>query len=131
MPATTAGPAASGPFLSFDAGPLQARIYQNGGQVELAGPDLAGTPLANLVTFAAPAVKVAGQSLSLGRVLSSTSLANGLEVVQELGAMTVRARLTFAHDGVMRYEVVDWGGAVVEQSSVTKLARRLTVGFVS
>ena len=42
----------TGAFLSFDAGPLQARIFQDSGHIESAGPDLAGTPAANVVQYA-------------------------------------------------------------------------------
>ena len=50
--------------------------------------------------------------LRIGKVLSSTAIANGLELTQSLGAARITARLTFAHEGVMRYEVTDWGGVV-------------------
>jgi len=100
----------SGTFLSFDAGALQARIYKDTGHVEIAGPDLAGAPAANLVHFAPPAVHTAQGSLSIGGVQSSTVLADGLELTQKLGAALITTRLTFPHDGVMRYEVTDWAG---------------------
>src|SRR5437879_5853089 len=102
----------SGIFLSFDSGPLQARVFQDTGHIALAGPDLAGTPVANVILFAPPAVQTSSGSLVIGRVLSSTVLANGLEVTQALGSAQITARLTFMHDGVMRYEVTDWGGVV-------------------
>lgn len=101
----------SGPFLSFRSGALEARIYQNDGYIELAGPDLAGAPLANLIHFAPPAVQTGAGIQTIGGVTSSTTLPNGLEVKQPLGAATITARFTFPHEGVMRYEVVDWGGA--------------------
>ena len=56
----------SGSFFSFDAGALQGRIYKDSGHIELAGPNLAGTPGANLVHFAPPAVHTAQGSLSIG-----------------------------------------------------------------
>jgi len=102
----------SGPFTSFDAGALQGRIYQNAGHLEIAGPDLAGNPLANLVHFAPPAVHTAQGSFSLGAVTSSKSLANGLELRQKVNSSVITTRLTFPAEGVMRYEVVDWGGTV-------------------
>jgi hypothetical protein len=40
-----------------------------------------------------------------GGVTSSQAIANGIEVKQRAGNATVTARLTFPHDGVMRYEV--------------------------
>jgi alpha-D-xyloside xylohydrolase len=100
----------AGPFVSFDAGPLQGRIYQNSGHIEIAGPDLAGNAHANLVHFAPPAVHTAQGSFTIGAVTSSAAVAGGLDLKQKAGAAVVTTRLTFPHDGVMRYEVVDWGG---------------------
>ena len=34
----------SGPFVSFEVGALEGRIYQNTGYIEVAGPDLAAHP---------------------------------------------------------------------------------------
>jgi alpha-D-xyloside xylohydrolase len=101
----------TGAFLSFDQGPLQARIYNDTGHLELAGPDLAGKNAANLVRFAPPAIQTGAGSLLLGRVISSKQLGIGLELTQALGSSQVTARFTFIHDGVLRYEVVDWGAA--------------------
>jgi hypothetical protein len=47
----------SGAFLSFNAGPLQARIFQGTGHIALVGPDLAGTPAVSVILFATPAVQ--------------------------------------------------------------------------
>ena len=102
----------TGAFLSIDAVPLQARIFQDSGHIELAGPDLAGTPAVNVIRFAAPAVQTSNAVLRIGKVLSSTALANGLELKQSLGAAQITSRLTFALDRVMHYEVTDWGGVV-------------------
>jgi alpha-D-xyloside xylohydrolase len=116
---TIAAPAAaSSPFLFFDSGPHQARIFRDSGQLAIAGPDLAGNPHANVVIFEPPSVILAGGTFSIGRVLSSAPLANGLEVVQELGAGQVRAQLTFPVEGILRYEVLDWKGAVPSQISI-------------
>jgi len=79
--------------------------------VELTGPDLAGVPAANIIRFAPPAIRAAGGSLLLGRVLSSKQLGNGLELTQSLGPSQITSQLTLIHEGVMRYEVVDWGAA--------------------
>lgn len=115
-------PRASGDFLQFEAGTLRARIYRATGIVQLAGPDFARTPQAVALTFAVGA-RIAGQAVAIGRVISSTTLANGLELVQELalesGPTTIAARLTFAHEGVMRYEISDWRGLVAEKTSIS------------
>jgi alpha-D-xyloside xylohydrolase len=101
----------AGDFLSVDQGTLQARIYKTTGHLELAGPDLAGTKAANLVRFAPPAIQTAAGSMTLGRVSSSKQIGGGLELTQALGASQITSKLTFPHDGVMRYEVTDWGVA--------------------
>lgn len=100
----------SGSFISFDSGILQARIYQNTGHIEIAGPDLGDNRFANIVQFAPPAVQTAQGSLSIGAVTSSKTLTIGLELKQKLGNGLITSRLTFPHEGVMRYEVIDWGG---------------------
>jgi alpha-D-xyloside xylohydrolase len=109
---------ASGPFLSFNSGSYQARIFQDSGHIALAGPTFAGNPLANVVTIAPPVIESSDQSFQIGRVISSGPLANGIEVIQRLGARQVRAQLTFPLDGIMRYEVVDWGGFIPTRTSI-------------
>jgi hypothetical protein len=101
---------ASGAFLSFDSGSFQAHIFQASGHLAMAGPDLTAAPHANVVTIAPPQVESGDRTFNLGRVVSSTTLANGLDIVQQLGPRQVSSRLTFASDGVMQYEVVDWQG---------------------
>jgi alpha-glucosidase (family GH31 glycosyl hydrolase) len=108
----------TGAFLSFDSGPLQARIFQDTGHIALAGPDLNGTPHANVILFAPPAVQTSNAVLRIGNILSSTAIANGLELTQSVGAAHITARLTFAHDGVLRYEVTDWGGVAPVATAV-------------
>jgi alpha-D-xyloside xylohydrolase len=107
-----AAPRPSENLRSFDSGPLQARINMNSGELALAGPDLAGNPLANVITFAAPVVKVAGNSFPLRPILDSRALANGLELTYQVGTTAITAHLLFPSDGVLRYEVVDWNGLV-------------------
>ena len=102
----------AGPIVSFDSGPFQGRIYQNSGHIELAGPDLAGNANANLIHFAPPAAKTAQGPLTIGAVMSSAPVAGGVELKQKAGGAVVTTRLTFPHEGVMRYEVTDWGGIV-------------------
>ena len=108
----------AGAFLSFNQGQLQARIYQDTGHVELAGPDLAGAPAANIIRFAPPAVQTANGESLIGRVISSKVLGDGLELTQSLGASRITARLTFPHDGVMRYEVTDWKDVIPAATAV-------------
>jgi alpha-D-xyloside xylohydrolase len=99
-----------GDFVSTQAGPLEGRIYKTGGHIELAGPDLAGSAKANLIRFSPPAIRVTNASLLFGGVTSSQAISNGIEVKQKAGEGSITARLTFPHEGVMRYEVIDFGG---------------------
>src|SRR5262249_3236139 len=43
---------------------------------------------------------------------------NGLELTQVLGTAQITARLTFPHDGVMRYEVINFGGVAPSATAV-------------
>jgi hypothetical protein len=42
----------SGPTLTLSAGPLEARVFESTGHIQLAGPDLAGAVLANVMILA-------------------------------------------------------------------------------
>ena len=108
----------SGNFLSFTAGALQARVYEASGHVELAGPDLSDSPLSNVITFGPLLITTPEGVRELGKVISSQSLGNGLEIIQALGTSQVTAHLTFPHEGVMRYEVVEWGGVAATEVSI-------------
>jgi alpha-D-xyloside xylohydrolase len=100
----------SGPFIHFNAASIEGRIYQDTGNIEIAGPDLSGNPKANLIHFAPPAVQTVHGSVSIGAVKSSNVLPDGLQLTQKLGDATIASRFTNPHEGVIRYEVVDWGG---------------------
>jgi alpha-D-xyloside xylohydrolase len=101
----------AGTFLSFGAGSMQARVYRDSGHVELAGADLAGAPGANVVRITPPAVQLQSGTVLVGGVLASSTIAGGLELQQALGSGRISTRLTSPVDGVLRYEVTDWGGA--------------------
>jgi alpha-D-xyloside xylohydrolase len=108
--------------LTFDSGPLQARVDEVSGSVALAGPDRAGAAHATVITFEPPVVTIGGATRTIGRVLSSSALANGLGLVQDAGGTNVTAQLTFPADRVMRYEVTDWNGLKPDQTSVAAAA---------
>ena len=108
---------ATGPVLTVDAGPLQARISQTTSHIQLAGPDLSGAG-ANAVDLSPPAVLTPNGPLLFGAVLSSTPVAGGLSVRQAVGDAQVEANLTFAHDGVLHYEVTDWGSLQPLQTAI-------------
>ncbi len=102
---------ASGSFVSVSQGAFEGRVYQSDGHIALFGPDLSGAPLALSTTLAPPGAYAGGKMRYVGGVVSSTPSGGGLDLVQNLGAGTIQSRLSFAADGVLRYEVTDWGGA--------------------
>jgi alpha-D-xyloside xylohydrolase len=110
----------SGPFFRVDQGPLQARIFENTGHIELAGPDLAGAAQALTITLTPPVAKIEGQRQVLGRVVSSHTTGSGLDLVQALGTSehTVATRLSFEAEAVLRYEVVDWRGQRPSETAI-------------
>jgi alpha-D-xyloside xylohydrolase len=97
----------------------EARVFEESGHVSVLGPDLAGNPLATEVDFTPASVTVAGEPHVIGPVLSSAPFGNGLELRQQLASTSIVARLTFPSDGIVRYEVVDWGGLAVDATVVT------------
>ena len=103
--------------LTFQSGPLEARVFVDTGGVALAGPDRAGAAHATVITFRPP-IATEGQERTVGRVVSSAPLGNGFDLVQDAGGTNVAARLTFPADGVMRYEVTDWYRLSPDQVSV-------------
>jgi alpha-D-xyloside xylohydrolase len=104
-------PPANATYLSYDDGAgNEARIYTATGHIALAEPDLSGNPLNIAEVFTPPSALINGASYNLGPVLTSTSIANGLQLTQSLAGTTVTTQLTFPSAGVMRYQVVNWNG---------------------
>ena len=89
----------SGPSLTIDAGPLQARIFEDTGHIQLVGPDMAGVASANVITLAPPAVRTAAGPAVFGRIVSSSTIAGGLAVRQAVGTAQIDAQLTFVARG--------------------------------
>ncbi len=105
--------------LDSVSGVFQAQIFQDTGKIALAGPDLAGKSLNNVVTLEPPEIKFANRRVPLGRVIGMPrKTANSLEVDQDLGGAKATARFTFPAEGVMRYEVTDWGGPTPQSASI-------------
>lgn len=104
----------TGPYLSVTnaATGAEARIYQNSGHIALANGS-------NIIAFAPPAVKTGSGPATIGAVLSSTPIAGGLQVRQTFGATSIVAQLTFPYEGVMRYEVVNWGAQIINETAIT------------
>ncbi len=104
------------------SGWLEARIYTDSGKISLAGPDLAGNPLANRISFVSPQVEVGNEFHPIGQVLSSTVISNGFQLIQQLATTSIVTRLTFDVSGVMHYEVKDWRGLPVEKTIVAAVS---------
>ena len=108
----------SGDFLKLDSGTLEARIFRQTGHISLSGPNLMGTALATTVVFAPPTGKLSSGPFEIGRVVSSTSVPDGLELTQAVGTNTIKSRLSFPSEGIMRYEVTDWDGLIPSEVSI-------------
>lgn len=109
--------------LDSGSGAFQARLFPDTGGIALAGPDLAGTPLANVVALEPPEIRLAGTTASLGRVIGGPRRSSGgLEVDQDLGAAKATVRITFPAEGVMRYEVINWGGPTPRSAEIAALS---------
>ncbi len=89
---------------------IKAQIFTNWGHIQVIGQALDGTELGLTNTFMPAMATFAGNSYLIGQVLSSTPLGDGLEVRQTLLSTSIVTRLTVPHLGVVRYEVIDWGG---------------------
>jgi alpha-D-xyloside xylohydrolase len=107
----------AGDFLPLTAGGLEARIFRQTGHLSLSGPGVSGGPATTLV-FAPPTGKLGGSSFNIGRVITSAPVPNGLELTQAVGANTLKSRLSFPSDGVLRYEVTDWNGLAPSEVSI-------------
>ncbi len=115
--------AAAGPYVSITnstaQGDVEARLYTDSGHISVVGPDLSGNPLTNAIAFAPPSAKVGSETHSIGAVLSSIAISNGLEFVQKIATTSITSRLTFTGEGVARYEIVNWSGLLVQETYIT------------
>ena len=75
-----------------------------------------------VIRIAPPAVQTQAGVAVIGATASAQPLANGIELKQQLGAAQITSRLTFPHDGVMRFEVIDWGGSTPQASALAVVA---------
>jgi alpha-D-xyloside xylohydrolase len=113
----------TGPYVAYSnvVGSViyEARVYLNAGQIQLLGPDLSGNPLTNAINIQSPSATANGNNLTFGAVLSSMPLSNGIQFVELCGSTSIVAQVTFPYDGVMHYEVVDWGAQVLTATAIT------------
>ena len=118
-----AGLQPSGPYVAYTnlvgSTIYEARVYQNSSHITFSGPDLSGNPLANTVTIEPVSAVVGGNTLTAGAVLSTTSLSNGLEATEAFGATSIVVQVTFPSEGIMHYEVVNWGAQVLTSTTIT------------
>jgi hypothetical protein len=68
----------SGGFLKLNAGPLEARVFQQTGHISLSGRDLSGAALATTLIFAPASGKSSIGAFEIGRVISSAPVPDGL-----------------------------------------------------
>lgn len=106
--------------LDSAAGKYQARLFPDDGTIALAGPDPSGSPLKNVVTLQPIQAHLAAGTVPLGRVLGSPRIGpNRLEVDQDLGGAKATTRISFVDGGVMRFEVIGWGGTTPRDVTIT------------
>jgi alpha-D-xyloside xylohydrolase len=107
----------SGNPLTLQSKALEAQLYEASGHVTLTGPKLDGSP--NVIRLAPPFVQTSAGTFPLGQVVSSASIVDGLELRQRVGQSEIGTRLTFAAEGVLRFEVVDWNGLIPERAAIS------------
>lgn len=105
-------PSGSVEAITRGTGPdkLKAQVFTETGHIQVIGQALDGSELAVTNTYLPALATIAGNSYLIGQVLYSTQTVDGIELRQALLATSVVARLSFPHPGVVRYEVMDWGG---------------------
>jgi alpha-D-xyloside xylohydrolase len=112
----------NGAFLELAFGELKARMFTDSGHIALVGPDRQGAPEGLVVMFAPPAAQTAAGRVEIGRVASSRSIDNGMELNQAVGSNTISSRLTFPASGVLCYEVIDWEGLTPTEVTIAGAA---------
>ena len=98
----------TGGFATHSEAGWEARVYTESGHIGLVGA----------IDLAPPSATIDGCTLPIGRVVSQTAIANGLELRQRLGRRTITARVTLKAPGVARYEVIDWDGTPPTETRV-------------
>jgi alpha-D-xyloside xylohydrolase len=122
MIATPLGPP-SGGYVSYSnvvgSTIYEVQVFTNSGGVSLVGPDLAGNPLTNAISFLAPSAVVGGNSITGGPITATSPLTNGVQLTETFGSTSIIAQITFPYPGVMHYEVVNWGGQILTSTAIT------------
>ena len=111
--------------ITLDSGAYQAQVFPATGRIALAGPDPTGKPLANVITLEPIQIQFPSGTETLGPVIGTPlRTATSLEVEQQLGGVMATTRITFLAEGVMRFEVRDWGGPTPKSASITGLSEK-------
>lgn len=105
--------------LQISDGGFEGRINSQSGEMEFVEPGLDGRPQEIVQRFAPAAITIDGKSRTIGRVLASSLITSGVELVQDAGGTTVAARLCFSSTGVLSYEVTNWNGLHPSEFSVS------------
>ncbi len=101
---------------------VHARIYSDSGHIEIFRQAFDGTELGATNVFLPSWAFVNGNSYIIGPVLSVSNMLSGIQVRQTFGNTSVVSRLTFPHDHVVRYEVLDWGGPTPKSTAVAAVS---------
>jgi alpha-D-xyloside xylohydrolase len=103
--------------LDSPTGAFQARVFPDTGQVALAGP---GPARATVVALELIEASFGNRHVALGRLVGpARATAAALEFAHDLGGARATVRVTFPADGVMRYEVLAWGGPTPRSASIS------------
>jgi alpha-D-xyloside xylohydrolase len=105
--------------LDSQTGAFQAQVFPDTGRIALVGLGLAGAAHA-VVTLEPIEVQLTNKTAHLGRVIGpARATAGALEFDHDLGGAKATARVTFPAEGVMRYEVISWGGPTPQSASIS------------
>jgi alpha-D-xyloside xylohydrolase len=98
-------------------GAVHARVLSSA-HVAIDQPDRNGQPFGATTIFDPPAAAFPeGAALASG-VASVQDQSSGMAVAFRMGARTVKLEITSPEDGVVRYEVVDWGGSPPTETTI-------------
>ncbi len=104
--------APSGDSAAASSGVWQAKLYTASGHIGLV--QNGGTE----IDLAPPSAKLADNWLPIGQVVQQSALSDGLQLQQTWGTRTITAQLRFTAEGVLHYEVTDWGGSAPTETQI-------------
>jgi alpha-D-xyloside xylohydrolase len=101
----------SGASAQVTKGAWQTLIYSDSGHIGLVGAS-------GEIDLAPGAAKLGDNWMPIGRVMRQDMIADGFALQQQMGPRVISSKLHFVGDGVLRYEVVDWGGSVPSETQI-------------